>query len=428
MFYQECSKKGTNLQIVKRLLALLLLCVLWIAIVGYGALSGWWLTPIAAKGDLPSFFDAAIEIGNQQSRGNIALVVMQNGALVREHYLPSIDRVDRNTLFPVASMSKWVSAYGVMQLVQAGKIELDAPVSRYLKRWQLPAGEFDASGVTVRRLLSHTAGLSDSLGFGDYAPDESVPSLEASLRQPRASSGSKVIKLGRAPGTDWQYSGGGYLILQLLVEEVSGMSFAEWMQKAVFQPIGMQRASYRYLGQLENVSNSYDAAGKLVPFYQYASASATGLSASTADLIQFVQAMRPSNNPAALLSAANLRAMRQPHGRKMGIDIWGLGVMLYAPTDSGDYVYGHDGANEPAINSAVRINPDNGDAIIVLVTGNPSLASTLAFEWTLWQTGVPDFLMLDRAINSAVVPIVVGMLVIVAGFVFYLLRQRRRRN
>ena len=83
--------------------------------------------------------------------------------------------------------------------------------------------------------------------------------------------------------------------------------------------------------------------------------------------------------------------------------------MLYAPTAGGDYIFGHDGSNEPAINRALRINPDNGDAIIVLVTGNPELATSIAFEWTLWQTGVPDFLMLNRAMASALVPWIAGL-------------------
>jgi hypothetical protein len=86
------------------------------------------------------------------------------------------------------------------------------------------------------------------------------------------------------------------------------------------------------------------------------------------------------------LSPNNLGAMRQPHGRKFGADIWGLGLMLYAPTASGQYVFSHDGANDPAINTAVRINPDNGDAIMVSVNGNPSLATSLA---TSGRSGKP---------------------------------------
>ena len=414
--------------LAKRLMVLLMLVALWACITAYGAISGWWLTPVAPKGDTQAFLRAAIEMGNQQSRGNIALVLIRNKLVYSEHFEPSIDNVNRETLFPLASMSKWVTAYSVMQLVQAGKIDLDAPVSRYLKRWQLPDGQFDNKGVTVRRLLSHTAGLTDGLGFGDYEPDEALPGLVASLRQPRGSSGTRTITVGQEPGSTWQYSGGGYLILQLIVEEVSGMSFADWTQQAVFNPLGMQRANYSYIGKLDNASKSYDASGKLVTSYQYAAAAATGLSASADDLTKFVQAhLRAERGGSQMLSVANVKAMRKPHGRKLGVDIWGLGLMLYAPTHSGDYIFGHDGSNAPAINASVRINPDSSDAIIVLVTGNPALASSIAYEWTLWQTGVPDFLMLDKAINSALLPFLVGLLMTVVMFTIFIARQRRKK-
>ncbi len=411
--------------IVKSLMVAIAI-ILWIAIAAYGAISGWWLTPVAQRGDAQGFLKASITLANHQSRGNIALVLMHKGTVYAEHFAPSVDNVDRDTRFPLASMSKWVAAYGVMQLVQAGKIDLDAPISRYLKRWQLPAGEFDHEGVTVRRLLSHTSGLTDGLGFGNYGPEEELPSLEASLRQPRSSSGTATIALGREPGSAWQYSGGAYLILQLIVEETSGMRFAEWMQQAVFEPLGMHRSTFAYLGDLDNASRSYDAEGRLATSYRYAASAATGLSSSAGDLIKFAQAQsRADPERAQLLSLANVASMRQPHGRKWGADIWGLGVMLYAPTANGAYVFGHDGSNEPAINSSLRINPDNGDAIIVLVSGNPALASSIAYEWTLWQTGSPDFLMVDRAIESALMPLAVGILFILGIFALYVVRRRR---
>ena len=104
--------------------------------------------------------------------------------------------------------------------------------------------------------------------------------------------------------------------------------------------------------------------------------------------------------------------MRQPHGRTLGIDIWGLGTILYSPTGSGDFVYGHDGANDPAINTAVRINPDNRDAIIILATGSPSIATDIGSQWVLWQTGYPDVLNTNLIIESMYLPLLVGLLIL----------------
>ena len=394
---------------------------------GYGAIQGWWLHPIAPRGDTHAFMQAASALAQDQSKGNSALVLLRQGAVYAEQYTPSIDPVDRDTRFPLASMSKWFTAYAMMQQVQAGRLDLDAPVSTYLKQWQLPAGPFDAQQVTIRRLLSHTAGLTDGLGFGDYLPSESLPSLQETLRHPRASSDSAVtIAMGRAPGSGFQYSGGGYLILQALLEDVTRMPFATWMQDSVLGPLGMHRATYAYLGPLDNVSRSFDARGAIVPTYRYAAAGATGLSASARDLVAFAQAQLRTDDGASalLLHRAALERMRQPHGRKLGLDIWGLGVALYAPTASGAYVYGHDGSNAPAINTSMRINPDNGDAVIVLVTGHPTLATTIGSEWTLWQTGVADFLSVDRALRSALVPWLLGLAAIAALWIWRVVSRR----
>jgi len=96
--------------------------------------------------------------------------------------------------------------------------------------------------------------------------------------------------------------------------------------------------------------------------------------------------------PAAIpIDNDTLADMRKPHGFVFGAGIWGLGTILYAPTANGDYVYGHDGANDPAINTSVRINPEASDAFILLVSGHPSLASNIGSQWVLWQTGHPAF-------------------------------------
>jgi CubicO group peptidase (beta-lactamase class C family) len=411
---------------MKRLLMAILAMLAWTALAAYGALAGWWLRPIAPPNDAQAFKDAASALINTKSNGNVALVLIRDGAVFAEQYTPSIDPVNRDTQFPLASMSKWFTAYAVLQLVQAGRLDLDAPISTSLRQWQLPHGAFDGQQVTVRRLLSHTAGLTDGLGFGDYLPTESLPSLAESLRHPRASSDSAAaIAVGREPGSGFQYSGGGYLILQAIVEAVTRTPFATFMQDSVFGRIGMDRATYAYLGDLDNVSRSFDAKGAVAPTYRYAAAGATGLSASARDLMTFAQAQRPTDGgTGGPLRRATIDSMRQPHAQKFGLDIWGLGVALYAPTASGAYVYGHDGSNAPAINTSMRINPDNGDAVIVLTTGHTNLASSIASEWTLWQTGVPDFMMVERALRSGLVPWLVGLVVMAA--LWGVLRTRRQ--
>lgn len=396
----------------------------WTALVGYGVLAGWWHHGLARSGDTPAFMAAVRTMVSSEPHGGVAVALLTRGQAADEYY-KGVDAVDRETVFPVASMSKWITAVGVMQLARDGKIDLDAPVSRYLTRWTLPAGTFDNSGVTTRRLLSHTAGLTDGLGFGDYRLDEPLPTLEETLRAPRTSTGQPAsIAVGYEPGTRWQYSGGGYLILQLLVEEVSKRPFAAFMRESVLAPLQLSCSSFEHPASAD-AARSYDAAGRAAPTYQYAAAGATGFSTCVADMVRWVQA-HLNNVPGAPIDAELQRRMREPHGRQFGADIWGLGTMLYAPTATGAFVFGHDGQNEPAINAAVRINPDTGDAIIVLTSGGRLLATRLASEWTYWQTGGPDFLVIGTAMREAVAPLLAGWAAVIIGAAFY--RQARRRR
>ena len=110
----------------------------------------------------------------------------------------------------------------------------------------------------------------------------------------------------------------------------------------------------------------------------------------------------------------------------MGVDLWGLGTVLYAPTRQGGVIFGHDGANEPAISSTVRINPSTGDAIIVLATGSRTLASRLGAEWVFWQTGLPDILTVPAEVRRVMPLLGAGACAIVL-LAFVPLPWRRRR-
>ncbi|HWC06187.1 MAG TPA: serine hydrolase domain-containing protein [Gemmatimonadota bacterium] len=380
---------------------------------------------MAPTGDARAFMRAAIDMIEEGNRGNTALVVIEDGVILAEYYSTTADPVDRNTVFSTASMSKWITAWGVMKLVEERKLDLDRPVQEYLTRWRLPRSRFDHRNVTTRRLLSHTAGLTDRLGFGDYKPGEALPTLEQSLAKPRASSGGDVaIAIGAEPGSEWQYSGGGYLILELLVEEVSGEAFDAFIERTILQPLGMTRSGYRYLADMENSAKSYDQKGRPATTYRYASKAATGFITSASDMAIFVLAQLPvvTDKP---LAQATIDAMREPHAAAHGIDIWGLGTMLYAPAASGDFVFGHDGANEPAISASVRVNPDTNDGIVVLVTGSQTLASTLGSHWVFWQTGLPDFLSIPGEIQRVAPVLLGGVFVILLMAIFIAWRRQR---
>ena len=416
--------------ILSRLMLLLATLACWLSFVFFTAFSGWWMSPVVSPNDPAAFFSwATTTLERENAAGNSALVLIEDGRIFSEFYRGAKAPIDADTVFSTASMSKWIAAHGAMQAVLEGRLDLDAPVADYLSRWELPVNGFDPAGVTVRRLLSHTAGFADGLGFGDYRLDETLPTLEEELSMPRASSGDPVrIEVSITPGSEWRYSGGGYLLLELVIEEVTGMRFEQYMQQRFFDPLNMQRSTYASLDTMTNNAGSLTRSGEPAEITHYASSAATAFATSASDLSRFVLAQIPQSNASRVLALDTVALMREPHGRSFGADIWGLGTMLYAPTPNGDVVFGHDGGNEPAINSAARINPDTGDALIVLETGHPSLATTVGSQWVLWQTGTPDFLDIDAVIASMVWPAIIGALIILFLLLTYWRLAARKRN
>lgn len=378
------------------------------------------MTPVA---DNPAGFERwAIQKIKEENPGSTAMILISQGEITGR-YFSGPQHVDANTLFPTASFSKWITALAVMTLVEQGTLDLDAPVARYLRRWQLPPSDFDNNQVTVRRLLSHTAGLTDGLGFGDYLPDQDLPGLVSTLKAPLSASGVRVIEVGQPPD-DFLYSGGGYLILELLVEEVTGVTFAEYVERAVLNPLNMQRSTYAPIEQFDNFTPNYDTQGNQAPFYRYASHAATGFASTAADLSRLAEGLL-TRNPIRPIKPRTLNLMLEPHGYFAGSPIWGLGSMLYVTTSQGTTIFGHDGANEPAINASMRLNPGNQSAIIVLTSGAGLLASNIGSQWVLWQTGLPDFLSIEQVIISALAPILIGSTAILLILVLW---RRKRKS
>ncbi|SIO13992.1 CubicO group peptidase, beta-lactamase class C family [Parasphingorhabdus marina DSM 22363] len=405
----------------------------WVVLVFIGASEGWLRDPVTTSRTADAYMAAAEQIIDEESDGNIAMTYIRQGKMVSSHYQSAGEPVGPDTVFQVASLSKWISAWGVMALVEDGKLDLDAPVSQYLTRWQLPQGAFDNDGVTVRRLLSHTAGLDDGLGYAGFDRAADVQSLEDSLTRASDASPGKngVVRVASEPGSQWEYSGGGYTLLQLLIEEVSGQSFGTFMQQRIFGPLGMEHSGFDHdaamaLGLAEN----YDANGRTEPLKRFTSLAATSLYTTAHDLTLFVQAQSPqtSAGQTRILSDKTLREMRKPHGAQLGADIWGLGTMLYAANNQGDFIIGHDGNNEPAINSSVRLDPDTGDGIVILQTGNPLLATRLAGEWVFWKTGNVDFLMLSMQLDRMIQWMIYGSLAILLIGLVCGWRYRRPRQ
>ncbi len=422
-------------RLIRFVLATLGILVMCTAVVGIGLLEGWWRSPLVPRGDTQAFMNALVREVETTRAGNVGLALIEDGSVYAEHMSSVGEPVDRDTVFQVASLSKWITAWGVMALVEQGRFDLEAPVSRYLTRWALPETGFDNDGVTIRRLLSHTAGLTDGLGYAGFAPVSPVQTLVASLTQAADASpgASGRVQVGYAPGERFEYSGGGYTLLQLLIEEVSGETFEAYMQRAVFEPLGMDHSTFVWDETRGfKLAPSFGVDSTPTPYLRFTSLAATSLYTTVGDMTTFLQAHLPGarGEPVGrgVLTANALQLMREPHASQLGQEIWGLGTMLYAPNSAGGFVVGHDGNNEPAINTAVRLNPATGNGIVILETGNRLLATRLAGEWVFWETGNLDFLTVTMEAERMFTVIASGWVVILVGALVVAWRGRRARR
>jgi len=413
----------------------IVLSALWSTLVVTWAL--WGVSrPIATRSDSRAFMAVAVERVKRAGIGNCALALIEDGRIFDSYFYSVGDPINDGTLFQMASVSKWVTAWGVMALVQQRRLELDVPVSRYLTRWHLPPSEFDNDGVTVRRLLSHTAGLTDRLGYLGFPPGTPAQSLEDSLTY--ATDHTLIAdghaRVGYAPGSRWLYSGGGFTLLQLLIEEVTHDRFAHFMQQTVLDPLGMTRSTFdEDAAMARGAATSYRDALVPATHYHFSSPAAAALYSDLTGLARFALAHLPGEDGAApgrsVLSPQTVAAMRAPAAQLFGRDIWGLGTMLFAKSGP-DHVFGHDGNNFPAINHAIRIDPVTRSGIVILSSGSDEFPARLAADWVYWKTGNVDFFGFLSRLPHLLGTIGIGagvIVVLVAAWMIRDARSRRRR-
>lgn len=288
-------------------------------------------------------------------------------------------KVDTLTTFNVGSLSKAVTAWGVMRLVADGRVNLDAPVDGYLSRWHLPPSSFDNAEVTTRRLLSHTAGI-NTPSVMPFGASDGLPSLVGILSGAQGSG----IRVVAKPGTGFQYSGGGYDILQLLVEEQSGRPFARFLDSAVLHPLGMTHSAYGWPPAiLAAAATPYNTLGQPAPAERFTEVAAAGLQTTIADLARLAAAELPSADSAAgrgVLPPSLVAEMQSPTTASPG---WGLGHEVITDP-SGVTFAGHNGANT-GWRALLQVAPKTGDGIVILTnSGNGfPLIQRLTCAWEL---------------------------------------------
>lgn len=233
------------------------------------------------------------------------------------------------TLFQAGSISKPVSALAALHLVQEGQLSLDEDVNVKLKTWKVPDnGSPEKGKVTVRRILSHSAGITVG-SFPGYGSYESVPTLMQILNGQKPAN-SEPIRIDIPPGRRWRYSGGGFVVLQTLMSDVTGLPFPQIMRELVLEPAVMRHSTFDQPLPKDRASEAatpYHADGDPVKGgpHIYPEMAAAGLWTTPSDLARMAMEVQ---NAYAGKSSKILDGYMAKEMLRDQIGAWGLGFAL----------------------------------------------------------------------------------------------------
>jgi CubicO group peptidase (beta-lactamase class C family) len=306
--------------------------------------------------------------------------------------------VTTGTLFQAASISKPVAAMAVLRLVESGKLNLDTDVNQYLRSWKVPSNQFtDQKKVTIRELLTHTAGLTVH-GFPGYAAGEPLPTLVQILNGAKPANSDPIV-VDVLPGTINRYSGGGYVVAQQILLDITGQPFPKLMHDTVLQPIGMVRSTYEQplpKVRMSEVALPYRDDGQPVAGgpHVYPEMAPAGLWTTPSDLARYAIEVQKSLAGKAnhVLSQAMTRQMLTP-----GLGHQGLGPGLGGSAEHPYFTHG--GANEGYRCNLVAYN--DGDGLVVMTNSDrggqlaSEIQASVAREYN-W----PDFQPVEHTITK----------------------------
>jgi CubicO group peptidase (beta-lactamase class C family) len=286
------------------------------------------------------------------------------------------NRID--TKFNLGSMNKMFTAVAVAQLVERGKLSFDDPVSKYLSADWLPRDVTDK--ITVRHLLTHTSGL------GSYFNEKYQ--LSSRMRFRDLDDYRVLVAADRPsfkPGTSWKYSNTGFLLLGVIIERVTGMSYFDYVQKHIHGPAGMTNtACYAMDRPVPNLAIGYTKVGQGADahwennLYKHVikGAAAGGGFSTVEDLLRFDQAMRANKlvkaeTAAVLWTPTEQSNKGRPYGMGFGID-----------GQLGNRIVGHSGGFS-GINAELLMYLDKGYTVAVMANydGAATVVADQLREW-----------------------------------------------
>ena len=290
---------------------------------------------------------------------SVSVAVARRGKIIWEEAFgwanrEKMIRATPSTMYSLASISKPITATGLMMLVERGKVNLDRPANDYLGTGKLTGLAGDANGATVRRVMSHTAGL--PLHYQFYYAGQSYPTL---------TNDEAIARYGilvYPPGRVYEYSNLGYGIIDHIIARASGMEYADYMRTNVFLPLGMTRTVVGLPNvPLQDAAERYDRSQRPVPFYDFDHRGGSAVYSSAHDLIRFGMFHLKNHLPdqRAILSDTTIDLMQ----RAVPPANYGLGWII--TEREGARIVSHTGGM-PGVQTVLAMYPAEDVAIVVL--------------------------------------------------------------
>jgi CubicO group peptidase (beta-lactamase class C family) len=293
---------------------------------------------------------------------SLAWAVAKGGRIVWEEAMGYSD-LEKKTLatpatpYSMASISKPITATGIMKLVEQGKLDLDRPANDYLGAAKITGLAGEATGATVRRLLAHTAGLPLHYRFFYEGSPIARPTMDEAI--------ARYAVVVYPPGKVYNYSNLGYGVLDELIGKVSGRTYEDYMRQEIFGPLGLATATIGTGAGIPNAAVRYDAQRKPVAFYDFDHRGASAVYISVHDLVRFGMFHLKDHlkDQQPVLSDRTLDAMQRVETPGDGINGYGLGWSMNI--EQGYRVVSHTGGM-PGVSTTLKLFPEQDVAIAVL--------------------------------------------------------------
>lgn len=283
--------------------------------------------------------------------------------------------VSSSTLFQAASISKSLNGLGILKLVQDKRLDLHSDINNYLFSWKFPYDSLsNGKKITIANLLSHTGGINVS-GFDGYTKTDSIPTIVQILNGDRPAN-SDGVKSIFEPNLKYKYSGGGTTISQLIIEDVTGKSYADYMENSILKPIGMKNSFYTNTtaeNKLKLLSTGYNGDKEVTMKYHiYPEKAAAGLWTNPTELAKFVIEIQQSllGKSNKILNQEMTKLMLTPYVDNSSA----LGVFI--EDKDGTKYFRHGGVNE-GFTSLYFGSVVNGNGAVVMCN---STDKTILYE------------------------------------------------